>query len=45
VIPGELINYLLVNSGVVEKLTIIEWHYKIIMAGVDQFGGNNGSCT
>jgi beta-glucosidase len=25
----------------VEKLTIAERHYKIIMAGVDQFGGNN----
>ncbi len=25
----------------VEKLTIPERHYKIIMAGVDQFGGNN----
>jgi beta-glucosidase len=24
-----------------EKLTIAERHYKIIMAGVDQFGGNN----
>ena len=25
----------------VEKLTVAERHYKIIMAGVDQFGGNN----
>ena len=25
----------------VEKLTIAERHYKILMAGVDQFGGNN----
>jgi beta-glucosidase len=27
----------------VEKLTVAERHYKIIMAGVDQFGGNNDS--
>ena len=25
----------------VEKLTVAERHYKVIMAGVDQFGGNN----
>jgi beta-glucosidase len=25
----------------VEKLTVAERHYKLIMAGVDQFGGNN----
>lgn len=25
----------------VEKLTVAERHYKILMAGVDQFGGNN----
>ncbi len=24
-----------------EKLTVVQRHYKIIMAGVDQFGGNN----
>jgi beta-glucosidase len=27
----------------VEKLSVAERHYKIIMAGVDQFGGNNQS--
>jgi beta-glucosidase len=27
----------------VEKLTIAERHYKILMAGVDQFGGNNAA--
>jgi beta-glucosidase len=27
----------------VEKLTEVERHYKLIMAGVDQFGGNNAS--
>ena len=26
-----------------EKLSIVERHYKIIMAGVDQFGGNNNA--
>ncbi|WP_374948608.1 glycoside hydrolase family 3 N-terminal domain-containing protein [Mucilaginibacter sp.] len=29
------------KSWGVEKLTIAERHYKILMAGVDQFGGNN----
>jgi len=29
------------KSWGVEKLTIPERHYKILMAGVDQFGGNN----
>jgi beta-glucosidase len=27
----------------VEKLTEVERHYKVIMAGVDQFGGNNAA--
>jgi len=27
----------------VEKLTVAERHYKVLMAGVDQFGGNNAS--
>ncbi|MGN0276432.1 MAG: glycoside hydrolase family 3 N-terminal domain-containing protein [Hominisplanchenecus sp.] len=27
----------------VEDLTVVERHYKVIMAGVDQFGGNNAS--
>ncbi|MGC3948061.1 MAG: glycoside hydrolase family 3 N-terminal domain-containing protein [Chryseolinea sp.] len=27
----------------VERLTLAERHYKILMAGVDQFGGNNAS--
>ncbi|MEJ1240372.1 glycoside hydrolase family 3 N-terminal domain-containing protein [Chryseolinea sp. T2] len=27
----------------VEKLTLAERHYKILMAGVDQFGGNNAA--
>ena len=29
------------KSWGVEKLTIAERHYKVLMAGVDQFGGNN----
>ncbi len=29
------------KSWGVEKLTIAERHYKVMMAGVDQFGGNN----
>ena len=29
------------KSWGVEKLTVAERHYKVIMAGVDQFGGNN----
>ncbi|MDB5241493.1 MAG: beta-glucosidase, partial [Spirosoma sp.] len=29
------------KSWGVEKLTLAERHYKILMAGVDQFGGNN----
>ncbi len=29
------------KSWGVEKMTIAERHYKVIMAGVDQFGGNN----
>ena len=31
------------KSWGVEKLTIAERHYKILMAGVDQFGGNNAA--
>ena len=31
------------KSWGVEKLTIAERHYKVLMAGVDQFGGNNAS--
>lgn len=27
----------------VENLTVVERHYKVLMAGVDQFGGNNES--
>ncbi|MDQ3846371.1 MAG: glycoside hydrolase family 3 protein [Bacteroidota bacterium] len=27
----------------VEKLTVAERHYKVLMAGVDQFGGNNAA--
>ncbi|MEO6719340.1 MAG: glycoside hydrolase family 3 N-terminal domain-containing protein [Ferruginibacter sp.] len=29
------------KSWGVEKLTVAERHYKVLMAGVDQFGGNN----
>lgn len=29
------------RSWGVEKLTVAERHYKVLMAGVDQFGGNN----
>jgi beta-glucosidase len=31
------------KSWGVEKLTVAERHYKILMAGVDQFGGNNAA--
>jgi len=31
------------KSWGVEKMTIAERHYKVLMAGVDQFGGNNAS--
>jgi beta-glucosidase len=31
------------KSWGVEKLTVAQRHYKVIMAGVDQFGGNNAS--
>lgn len=31
------------RSWGVEKLTEVERHYKILMAGVDQFGGNNNA--
>jgi len=31
------------KSWGVEKLTVAERHYKVLMAGVDQFGGNNAS--
>jgi beta-glucosidase len=31
------------KSWGVEKLSIAERHYKVIMAGVDQFGGNNAA--
>jgi len=31
------------KSWGVEKLTVAERHYKVLMAGVDQFGGNNDS--
>ncbi|CAN5713116.1 glycoside hydrolase family 3 N-terminal domain-containing protein [soil metagenome] len=31
------------KSWGVEKLTIAERHYKVLMAGVDQFGGNNAA--
>ena len=34
-------NFLNGKSWGVEKLSIAERHYKILMAGVDQFGGNN----
>ncbi|MES2646453.1 MAG: glycoside hydrolase family 3 N-terminal domain-containing protein [Bacteroidota bacterium] len=33
------------KSWGVEKLSVAERHYKIIMAGVDQFGGNNAART
>ncbi len=31
------------KSWGVEKLTVAERHYKVLMAGVDQFGGNNAA--
>ena len=31
------------KSWGVEKLSVAERHYKILMAGVDQFGGNNAA--
>lgn len=31
------------KSWGVEKLSVAERHYKVLMAGVDQFGGNNAS--
>jgi len=31
------------KSWGVEKLTVSERHYKVLMAGVDQFGGNNAA--
>ncbi|MGL6266331.1 MAG: glycoside hydrolase family 3 N-terminal domain-containing protein, partial [Chitinophagaceae bacterium] len=31
------------KSWGVEKMTLAERHYKVLMAGVDQFGGNNAS--
>lgn len=34
-------NFLSGKSWGVEKLSLAERHYKILMAGVDQFGGNN----
>jgi len=38
---GEKPNVFLGKSWGVEKLSIAERHYKVLMAGVDQFGGNN----
>src|SRR4030095_10302177 len=33
------------KSWGVDKLSIAERHYKVLMAGVDQFGGNNDAAT
>ncbi|MDR3276580.1 MAG: glycoside hydrolase family 3 C-terminal domain-containing protein [Treponema sp.] len=39
--PGPLDSMFGGKSWGVEKLSVAERHYKILMAGVDQFGGNN----
>ncbi len=41
--PDETVidNFIAGKPWGVEKLTVAERHYKILMAGVDQFGGNN----
>jgi beta-glucosidase len=41
--PGKTVDLFVGKSWGMENKTVAERHYKVIMAGVDQFGGNNVS--